>query len=117
MFRASLAFHFFINAALVSRVASETRDLFWETYSGRPQDSGNQMAKGGTPKMGLVPSKTTKANNKVTKGIASLSTYFSPIQIMRKEVRGWAPRKKNSNSSWHSQKVALLWNAMPCRRH
>ncbi len=53
------------------------------------------MEKGGTPKVGLVPSKTTTANKKVVKGVAPLSTYFSPIQIMRKEVLGGqAPKEE-----------------------
>jgi hypothetical protein len=57
-----------------------------------------QMEIGGIPKVGIGPSQTTPydknaANSKVAKGAAPLSTYFSPIQILRKEVEGQVPKK------------------------
>jgi hypothetical protein len=47
------------------------------------------MERGGTPKVGLVPSKTTAANKrtaankKATKGVAPLSTYFNSMEIAK----------------------------------
>jgi hypothetical protein len=41
----------------------------------------NAMEKGGTLKVALVPSKTTAANKKATKGIDPLSTSLAPSRL------------------------------------
>jgi hypothetical protein len=51
------------------------------------------MEKSVAPKVGLVPTKTSAAKKKGTEGIAPLSSYFSPIQNMRKGVGGRSPKE------------------------